>query len=102
VAADKKFLDDLGLAVRPYVAIVRLLLAGKLSVEDFEAEFYPLFRSDPVQWSDEVAERLDTFFADVDSCVADADRREESNHEIGPEELRERARALLRQAGYDV
>jgi hypothetical protein len=102
VAADNKFVDDLGFAVRPYVALIRLLIAEKITIEDFEAEFYPLFRADPVRWSDEVADRLDSFFADVDSCVADPSQRDESNHEIGPEELRESARELLRQAGHRV
>ncbi|MDP9906700.1 MULTISPECIES: colicin immunity domain-containing protein [Arthrobacter] len=61
------------LAVTPYGVLLRLLIDGRISGEEFEVVFLPLYKKDSTQWSPEIFDVLDGLFADVDDFCSDPD-----------------------------
>jgi hypothetical protein len=53
-------------AIWPYAVLLRLLIDGRVSGDEFEVMFLPLYKRDATRWSPEVFELLDGFFADGD------------------------------------
>jgi hypothetical protein len=78
------------------------LVEDRMSAEEFELAYYDIYLHDDSHLDDDVFNVVDEFFFYTDSLVVDPESREEKLHEIGPEELRERAQDLLHKAGYDV
>lgn len=76
--------------VVPYAVLLRLLIDGRISGEEFEVVFLPLYKRDTTDWPPEIFDVLDGFFADVDDFCADPVLRAEVGG-IDEPELRERA-----------
>ena len=77
-------------AVAPYAILLRWLIDGRVSGEEFEVVFLPLYKQDRTQWPPDTFEALDAFFADVDDFCPDPDLRAEVGG-IDEDELRQRA-----------
>jgi hypothetical protein len=86
----------------PYRFILEALVREEMSPGDFETEYFEMYAEDPRGSSDEVFDIVDAFFADVDAYVDDEGLRDPAAGDLGPDELRERARELLRRAGHEV
>jgi hypothetical protein len=80
--------------------LIEDFLRNEISADEFQTEFFE--RYDPGPCSDEVFNVVDRFFADVDAYVDNPAIRDPANGDLGPEELRELAAALLRRAGFPV
>lgn len=77
-------------AVVPYAVLLRLLIDGRVTGEEFEVVFLPLYKKDATSWSPEIFDLLDGFFADVDDFCADPVLRAEVGG-MDEAELRRRA-----------
>lgn len=77
-------------ALASYVVLLRLLVDGRVTGEEFEVVFLPLYKKDTTAWPAEIFDVLDGFFADVDDFCADPDLRAEVGG-IDEAELRNRA-----------
>jgi hypothetical protein len=97
----QKKIHDLGVLLEPYVATMRAYVRGELELDKFETQFNALFLADDRPVSLTVFEDLDGFFIDVGQCVPPPDEPNREFLEITPDELRERAIALLREGGYE-
>lgn len=93
---------ELASELAPYRQLLTSFVAGEISADAFEIEYLEMYKNDPRLPSDPVFNIVDGFFGDVDAYVSDPGLRDPANGDIGPEELRERARALLRRAGHEV
>jgi hypothetical protein len=81
-------------AVAPYAVLLQLFIGGAMSTDEFELVFLRIYKLDPTEWSPEIFEVLDSFFADVDEYCGDDVLRKEV-HGLDEQALRERARATL-------
>jgi predicted Ser/Thr protein kinase len=86
--------------VERYQPMLEALVTGQLSADDFQTRYFEMYEDDPRPMSKEVFRIVDGFFADVDSYVDDPALRDPSRGDLGPDELKERARELLRLAGF--
>jgi hypothetical protein len=77
-------------AVAPYAVLLRLLIDGRVTGEEFEVVFLPLYKNDATSWPPEIFDVLDGFFGDVDDFCANPDLRAEVGG-IDEAELRRRA-----------
>jgi Bacterial self-protective colicin-like immunity len=77
-------------AVAPYAVLLRLFIDGRVTGEEFEVVFLPLYKKDATSWPPEIFDVLDGFFADVDDFCADPALRAEVSG-IDEDELRRRA-----------
>lgn len=94
-------IGDLSKALARFVPLLAKFVRREISADEFEAAFTHDYLSNEVQWSREVFDVIDYFFAEVDAYVSDPGLRD-SPEDLGPDELRKRARALLIRAGIDV
>lgn len=101
MGGERKEIGDLGEALAPFVPLLQTFVLGEISADEFEAAFTHDYLSNEVQWSREVFDVIDYFFAEVDAYVSDPGLRD-SPEDLGPEELRARAGALLERAGIGV
>jgi len=81
-------------AVAPYAVLLRLLIDGRVTGEEFEVVFLPLYKRDTTNWPPEMFDVLDGFFADIDDFCADPALRAKVGG-IGEAELRRRAEIAL-------
>jgi hypothetical protein len=81
-------------AVVPYAVLLRLLVDARVTGEEFEVVFLPLYKRDTTDWPSEIFDVLDGFFADVDDFCADPALRAEVGG-IDEPELRRRAAATF-------
>lgn len=81
-------------ALVPYAVLLRLLIGGRASGEEFEVVFLPMYKRDRTDWPPEIFDLLDGFFADVDYFCADPGVRAEAGG-IDETELRRRAAMTL-------
>jgi hypothetical protein len=98
--ADEHAIRDLTTAIGSYRGLLEQLVSGGISADEFQTRYFKIYLADDSDFSDEVFVVVDSFFAEVDAYVDDERLRDESQGDLGPEQLRERARDLLRQAGY--
>lgn len=77
--------------LQPYAVLLRLFVDGAFSASEFEVVFLRLYKDDPTEWSPEVYEVLDSFFADVDSYCGDEELRSKVGG-LDDDALRRRAR----------
>lgn len=73
-------------AVSRYLVLIAELVEGKLTADEVELEFEPLYKNDP--WPPELFEILDRFFGDLEAYRASAPG-------MGAAELRASARRTL-------
>jgi hypothetical protein len=99
---DDKLRRQLGRELSPYLELLTAFTSARISADEFESKFLAMYADDPRFAPKDVFKIFDAFFADVDAYVSDPRLRDPANGDLGPDELRERARALLRQTGYDV
>ena len=99
--SDERLRRKLAQEVEPYRPILDALISGELSPAAFETRYFEIYENDTRMMSKEVFNIVDGFFADVDAYVDDPSLRNLSKGDLGPEELKERARELLRRAGFD-
>ncbi len=81
-------------ATAPYALLLRLLVDRRLTGEEFEVVFLPLYKQDPTDWPADIFDTLDTFFADVDEFTPDPGLRAQVGG-IDEQELRRRAADTL-------
>jgi Bacterial self-protective colicin-like immunity len=93
---------QLAQAIEPYRHLIDALLNDTITPDDFQTDYMATYLGDNTHHEPEVFNVVDRFFADVDAYVDEDRLRDPSLGDIGPEELRELARALLRRAGYDA
>lgn len=98
---ERNEIGDVSEALAPFVPLLEKFVLQEISADEFEAAFTRDYLSNEVQWSREVFDVIDYFFAEVDAYVSDPGLRD-SPEDFGPEELRARARALLERAGIEV
>lgn len=101
MGGERNEIGELSEALAPFVPLLQKFVRQEISADEFEAAFTRDYLSNEVQWSREVFDVIDYFFAEVDAYVSDPGLRD-SPEDLGPEELRTRARALLERAGIDV
>lgn len=58
-------------ALAPYAVLLGQLVEGRMSPEEFEVVFLPLYKHDATVWPPKIFEALDCFFGDVDDFCAD-------------------------------
>jgi hypothetical protein len=63
-------------AIAPYAVLLRAFADRRIDADEFEILFLQLYKSDGTQWSDDLFELLDSFFARVDAYCADPELRE--------------------------
>ena len=77
-------------ALAPYALLLRLFIDDRVTGEEFEVVYLPLYKNDATSWSSEIFDVLDGFFADVDDFCADPVLRSEV---VGLDEIELRRRA---------
>lgn len=77
-------------AVAPYAILLRLFVDGRMSANELEVVFLRFYKLDPTDWSSELFDVLDSFFADVDAYCGE-DGLREVVHGLDETTLRERA-----------
>ena len=85
----------------PYVEMLRAFVAGEVELAGFERRFKTVYLADIAPLSQLVASAMSEFYRDVEACFEDPSPDAE-DFEIGPDELRDRAIALLREGGYEA
>ena len=103
-AVDKhaaRFQRRLARAIEPYRSLLVDLVYGEMSPGDFEMAYMSRWGGDKRWMEDAVFEVGEEFFFVVEDYVDNPDLRDPSHGDLGPDELRERARELLRRAGFD-
>lgn len=101
VVANRRRIASLHDALDPYVELIRKFLSGQTDLAEFEEHFNDRYLNSSARLSTDVFYALDGFFSDIDSCVPPPDLPDPKFREITPEELRERAIALLQAGGYE-
>jgi hypothetical protein len=99
VADDRDFAAELRAAIVPYRSLLLSLVAYDITPEQFEDSYFRIYADDPTLHSDEVFNVVDAFFAEVDAYVSNPAHRDLSAGDLGPDELRAKARELLERAG---
>lgn len=89
---DKQWWSSWAVAVTPYAVLLRLLIDRRVSGEEFEVVFLPLYKNDSTQWPPEIFDVLDGLFADVDDFCSDPDLLRRAG---GIDEFELRRRATL-------
>lgn len=79
-------------AVAPYAVLMRLFVDGRISADEFEVLFLPLYKGDSTRWSAEIYGILNGFFYAVDDYNRDPDLR---GNEVDANELRRKAALVL-------
>lgn len=95
-------IDDLHVALAPYVRLLQAYIAHEMDPGTFRDRYFALTEEDNEPVSPDVFYSLDEFFAAVDETVVDPDLRTGDPYELSPEELRDRAVALLEEGGFTV
>ncbi|MET3370145.1 colicin immunity domain-containing protein [Arthrobacter sp. M2012083] len=78
----------------PYGVLLGLLVNNRVSADEFEALFLPLYKGDLTKWSEEIYKILDQLFYAVDDYNHDPDLRD---NDVNENELRNRAALALRE-----
>lgn len=100
--SEEQIRHELANYLAPYRAILDPFVRGEMTADEFEARYFPIHDGDERWCSDEVFNIVDRFWADVGAYVSDPELREPDDDDLGPEELRELARALLARAGIEL
>jgi Bacterial self-protective colicin-like immunity len=100
VENDARFAHELGLAIAPYRQLLKDFVEGGLTADEFEKQYFEIYLNDnDLECSDTVFNVVDGFFAEVDAYVSNPAIRDLNSGDLGPDELRAKAKALLRRAG---
>jgi hypothetical protein len=99
VADSPDFEAELKVAIAPYRELLIELVDDDITPEEFEEKYFRAYADDPAIHSDAVFDVVDGFFAEVDAYVSNPAIRDLSSGDLGPDELRAKAQALLRRAG---
>lgn len=97
-----RFQRRLARAIEPYRAILIDLVAGRMSPGDFEMQYMAQWGDDERWLTEDVFRVTEDFFFVVEDYVDNPALRDPANGDLGPEELKQRARELLTRAGFDV
>ncbi|WP_369745609.1 colicin immunity domain-containing protein [Paenarthrobacter sp. AMU7] len=83
-------------SVAQYAVLLRLLVDGRVTADEFEALFLPLYKGDRTKWSEEIYEILDQLFYTVDGYNRDPALRD---NDVDEKELTSRATLALGELG---
>jgi hypothetical protein len=97
--ADDTLTRQVATAIKPYLELLQQFVAGDVSADEFEERYLPTYLGDESDHPYDVFLIIDRFFAEVDAYVGEERLRDPASGDLGPEELRERARELLSRAG---
>jgi hypothetical protein len=86
-------------AIEPYRELLEQFVAGDISADEFEERYLPAYLGDESDRAYDVFLVIDRFFAEVEAYVGEERLRDPASGDLGPDELRECARELLRRAG---
>ena len=81
----------------PIIPLTARFVAGEISGEDYEVAFFRLYQELPVTANEALFEAGERYFGSVEDHVADEQLREPGD--VTTDQLREKARDLLRLAG---
>lgn len=93
---------EISAAIQPYAHLLSRFASGEMSADEFEREYFAIYLELDLGLPRAVHRVVDGFFADVDAYVSDPDLRDAAEGDLDADELRARARALLRAAGEEV
>jgi hypothetical protein len=89
--------------MQPFKKMLVDLLSDRMRPGDFEMAFMSRWGEDDDSWMpDDVFRAMEDFFFVVENYVDNPALRDPASGDLGPEELKERARELLRRAGFEV
>ncbi|MGA8788852.1 MAG: colicin immunity domain-containing protein [Paenarthrobacter sp.] len=83
-------------SVAPYAVLLRLLVDDRITADEFEALFLPLYKGDSTKWPEEIYEILDQLFYAVDDYNRDPALRD---NDVDEKELTSRATLALGELG---
>lgn len=83
-------------SVAPYAVLLQLLVNNRISGDEFETLFLPLYKGDPTKWPQEIFVILDQLFYAVDDYNRDPELRD---NDVDGNELKSRASLALAQLG---
>jgi hypothetical protein len=92
----------LGDEIEPYRSLLEALVSGQLTPGEFETRFFTMWGDDERSAPQDAFEIFEEFFFAVEDYVDEERLRDPSQGDLGPEELKDRARQLLQRAGFDV
>ena len=101
---ERRLQRHLARAIERYRPMLIALVLGDLSPGDFEMQFFAIWGDDDDNRyvADDAFRVFEEFAFAVDDYVDNPELRGHvSDHDLGPEELKDRARELLRRAGFD-
>lgn len=99
MADSADFEAELKVAITPYRELLVELVENEITPEEFEEKYFRAYAEDPAIHSDAVFNVVDGFFAEVDAYVSNPAIRDLNSGDLGPDELRAKAQALLRRSG---
>jgi hypothetical protein len=102
VDRDARIQRHLANELEPYRQLLTDFVAGRISADDFQTEYFERYQNDNRWFPDSIYDIVDGFFADVDAYVEEERLRDPEQGDLGPEELRAKAIALLQRAGFEL
>ncbi|HZC69445.1 MAG TPA: hypothetical protein VE442_02005 [Jatrophihabitans sp.] len=81
--------------------MLEALVSGEMAPGDFEMEFFAHWGDDRRSSHRDSFQIFEEFAFVVEDYVDNPELRDPANGDLGPDELKERARELLRRAGFD-
>lgn len=97
----ERFQRRLARAIEPYRTQLADLVSGRLSPGDFEIEYMRIWGDDERWIEGPIFRVVEGFFFAVEDYVDNPALRDPAKGDLGPEELKDRARELLRRAGFE-
>ncbi len=97
---DGRFAQQLAAAISPYRQLLVDFVEERSTADDFEKRYLEIYlNDDDLACGDDIFQIVDRFFAEVDAYVSNPAIRDLSAGDLGPDELRAKARELLARAG---
>ena len=99
MADSQQFAEDLSAAIKRYRTLLEEFVRGQVSADEFQTRYFEIYLNDnDLQCSDDIFDVVDGFFAEVDAYVDNPKIRDVAAGDLGPHELKARAKALLDRA----
>lgn len=97
---DTQFQQAIAAAIIPYRDLLDRFVAGAISADEFEPAYLDVYLNDNAVPATAVFDVVDGFFAAVDAYVPEGTER--GPDDLDADQLRSKARDLLRATGHDV
>jgi uncharacterized Zn finger protein len=100
--ADARLRRKLAAELAPYRGILQALVSGEMEPGEFEERYFAMYEADERWTPREVYKIVEEFFFVVEDYVDDPRLRDLAQGDLGPDELKQRARELLLRAGFEA